>query len=99
MWQQQPDYAPYKEKLTVRAAWDPFLNRHVGEQRAIALLLTSHLSWAVASCFAFELLAKRQSCQMPRPPTDTHAASYQLNDKHIYYLKFKFSIPLSRFSQ
>jgi hypothetical protein len=32
------------ERMTVR---DPILNRHVGEQGAAALPLTSHLSWAV----------------------------------------------------
>ena len=85
----------------MRAVWDPFLNRHEGEQRAIALTHITHLKWAVAPCFAFELLAKRQSCQTPPHlhPADTHAASYHLNDKHIQYLKLKFLIPLSRFSQ
>jgi len=29
------------------AGRDPLLNRHVGEQGAAALSLTSHLSWAV----------------------------------------------------
>jgi hypothetical protein len=30
------------------AGWDPLLDRHVGEQGAAALPVTSHVSWAVA---------------------------------------------------
>ena len=56
MWHQQPDYAPYKEKLTGEGWLGSVHQSTVGEQRAIELLLTSNLS-----CLMFRIRTFSQS--------------------------------------